>query len=141
MVHFAFPNTEEWRSRAIANDDEIGPETKDGRYFLCKRAYKNVYLTPRRVGAVVTALAKIEAFLFKILDDGEIKELTFEEATDLLMVMNGELSDATYEVVSSVLRIPFEEMDFMLPLNTVENAIRIAINNPSVVNEADVFFG
>lgn len=140
MVHFAFPNTKEWRARAEANGDEIGPETKDGKFFFCKRAYNNIYLTPRRITAVVSALAKIEAFLFKIMENGEIKELTYEEAQSLLISMNGELSDATYEVVATVLRIPFEEVDFMLPLNTVGNAVLIAKNNPSAVNEADVFF-
>ena len=141
VVHFAFPNTEEWKARAIANGDEIGPETQDGRYFLCKRKYGNVYLTPRRIGSVVSAMAKIEAFFYQMLENGDVKELTIDEMKSLLDVMNGELSDATYEVVATVLRIPYDEMDFMLPLNTVENAVNIALNNPSAVNEADVFFG
>lgn len=140
MVHFAFPNTEEWRSRAKANGDEIGQTTEDERYFLCKRTYKNVYLTPRRIGAVVSTLAQIESFLYKITENGEIKELNYEETMALLQVMNGELSDATYDLVATVLRIPYEEMEWMLPLNTIENAVKIAKNNPSAVNEADLFF-
>ena len=141
VVHFAFPNTEEFRSKAEANGDEIGKESEDGRYFLCTRKYKNVYLSPRRIGAVVTTLAQIESFIYKILDNGEIKELSNDEMMALLQVMNGELSDATYELVATVLRIPYEEMEWMLPLNTVENAVKIALNNPSAVNEADLFFG
>ena len=140
VVHFAFPNTEEWRARAKSMGDEIGKTTEDGRYFLAKRTYKNVYLAPRRMGAVVTTLAQIEQFLFKITDDGEIKEMTYDEVVSLMTVMNGELSDSMYEVVATVLRIPYEEMDFMLPLNTMENAVKIAKNNPSAVNEADLFF-
>ena len=141
VVHFAFPNTEEWHKRAEANGDEIGKETDDGRWFLCKREYKNVYLTPRRVGAVVSTLAQIEAFIYKVTENGEIKDMTYEEMQSMMNVLNGELSDATYEVVATVLRIPYEEMDFMLPLNTIENAVKIAVNNPSAVNEADLFFG
>lgn len=141
VVHFAFPNTDEWRTRAEANGDEIGKTTEDGRYFLSKRTYKNVYLTPRRMGAVVSALAQIESFLYKIMDNGEIKELSYDEMVSLLTVMNGELSDATYEVVATVLRIPYDEMEWMLPANTMENAVKIARNNPSAVNEADLFFG
>lgn len=140
VVCFAFPNTEEWKARAEQNGDEIGKTTEDGRYFLCKRYFKNVYLTPRRMGAVVSALAQIESFLFKITENGEIKELNYDEMQSLLTVMNGELSDATYEVVATVLRIPYEEMEWMLPLNTIENAVKIAVNNPSAVNEADLFF-
>ena len=140
VVHFAFPNTQEWRARAESFGDEIGKTTEDGRYFLCKRTYKNVYLTPRRIGAVVSALAQIESFLYKITENGEIKELNYEEMMSLMTVMNGELSDATYDVVATVLRIPYEEMEWMLPLNTMENAVKIAQNNPSAVNEADLFF-
>lgn len=141
VVHFAFPNTEEWRARAESVGDKIERTTDDGRYFLAKREYKNIYLSPRRMGAVVSTLAQIEAFLYKILDNGEIKELTNEEMMSLMAVMNGDLSDATYELVATVLRIPYDEMEWMLPLNTIENAVKIAVNNPSAVNEADLFFG
>ena len=140
VVLFAFPNTPENRAKAEANGDEIGKTTEDGRYFLCTRKYKNVYLSPRRMGAVVSTLAQIESFLYKIMDNGEIKELNYEEMQSLLQVMNGELSDATYDLVATVLRIPYDEMEWMLPLNTMENAVKIAKNNPSAVNEADLFF-
>lgn len=140
VVHFAFPNTDEWRARAERMGDKIGKTTKDGSYFLATRTFRNVYLTPRRIGAVVTTLAEIESFIYKITDNGEIKEMNYEEIKSLMMVMNGELSDATYELVATVLRIPYEEMEFMLPMNTMENAVLIAKNNPSAVNEADLFF-
>lgn len=141
VVHFAFPNTEEWRARAEANGDEIGKTSDDGRYFLATRKYKNVYLSPRRIGAVVSALAQIEAFIYKITENGEVKELNYEESVSMMQMMNGELSDATYDLVATVLRVPYDEMEWMLPLNTIENAVRIAKNNPSAVNEADLFFG
>lgn len=140
VVRFAFPNTDEWRSRAKVNGDEIGKTTEDGRWFLCKRTYKNVYLTPRRIGAVVAAIASIESFLYRVTENGEIKDMTYDEMYSMMNVLNGELTDATYEVVATVLRIPYDEMDFMLPMNTVENAVRIAVNNPSAVNESDLFF-
>ncbi len=141
VVHFAFPNTDEWKARATSMGDKIGKTTDDGRYFLATRNFKNVYLSPRRMGAVVSTLAQIESFLYKITDNGEIKELSYDEMVSLATVMNGELSDATYELVATVLRIPYEEMEWMLPLNTIENAVKIALNNPSAVNEADLFFG
>ncbi|MBQ1296078.1 MAG: hypothetical protein IIY21_18670 [Clostridiales bacterium] len=141
VVHFAFPNTDEWKARANSMGDEIGKTTEDGRYFLAKRVYKNVYLSPRRMGAVVATLAQIESFLYKITDNGEIRELSYDEMMSVITVMNGDLSDATYELVATVLRIPYEEMEWMLPMNTVENAVKIAVNNPSAVNEADLFFG
>lgn len=141
MVHFAFPNNEKWRARAEANGDRIGKTTEDGRYFLASRKYKDVYLTPRRISGALVALTQIESFIYKIDENGNAEEMTREEIVSLLTVMNGELSDATYELVARVLGIPYDEVDFMLPSNTVENAIKIALNNPSALNEADLFFG
>lgn len=140
VVSFAFPNTEEWRARAEAKGDKVGKISKDGRYFLAERQFRNVYLSPRRMGAAVTTLAQIESFIYKIMENGEIKELSYEEIQAILLAMNGEFSDITYDLVATVLRIPYEEMEWMLPLNTIENAIKIIKNNPSAVNEADLFF-
>ncbi len=92
------------------------------------------------MGAVVSTLAQIESFLYRITENGEIKDLSYEEMQSLLQVMNGELSDATYDVVATVLRIPYEEMEWILPMSALENAVQIAKNNPSAVNEADLFF-
>ena len=141
VVRFAFPNTEEWKARSMSMGDEIGGTTDDGRYFFATRRFKDVYLSPRRMGAVVTTIAQVESFLYKILDNGEIKEMSYDEMVAMMTVMNGELSDATYELVATVLRIPYEEMEWMLPLNTIMNAVQIAKNNPAAVNEADLFFG
>ena len=140
VVRFAFPNTEKWRNRAAQMGDEVDRVSEDGRYFMATRKYSDIYLSPRRMGAVVTTLAEIETFLYKVTEDGSIKELNYDEMVSLMNVMNGELSDATYELVATVLRIPYEEMEWMLPLNTIENAVKIAVNNPSAVNEADLFF-
>lgn len=140
VVYFAFPNTNEYNARAKRNGDTLIKITDDKRYAVYKREYNNIYLSPRRIGSVVSALAQLESFLFKITDNGEVKDLSYEEAQALVYTLSGELSDATYEVVATVLRIPYDEMEFMLPLNTIENTVKIMKNNPSAVNEADLFF-
>lgn len=139
-VIFAFPNTKEWRQRCKSLGDEIGKETSDGRLFMAKRTYKNVYLSPRNVGNAITAITLLEQFMYDITDDGEIKELTYEEMKAVANTMNHELSDATYELVATVLKIPYNEQEWMLPINTFANAVKIVENNPSAVNEADLFF-
>lgn len=141
VVLFAFPNTPEFKGRAESHGDEIGKETKDGRYFMAKRIYKNVYLTPRRISGVVSAMAQLEAFLYRVTENGEVKDLSTDEMRMILSGLYNEMSDAVYDVVSAVLNIPYDEVDFMLPMNTVENAVKIYLNNPSAVNEADLFFG
>ena len=55
--------------------------------------------------------------------------------------MNHEIGDATYEVVSAVLRIPLIEQEWMLPLNVMKNAVKIVANNPDIANGSDLFFG
>lgn len=140
VVRFAFPNTPEWRARAETNGDIIKGTSKDKQFLMVERHFKNVFLSPRRMGSVVTALAAIESFLYKITENGEVKEMSRDEMMSLAQVMNGELSDATYDVVATVLRIPYDEEEWMLPLNTLENVVKIAQNNPSAVNEADLFF-
>ena len=140
-VYFAFPNNEEYKTRAERNGDKFLKLSDDKRFAIYERKYGNVYLTPRRVGAVVSTIAQIESYLFKTTENGEVKDLSYDEMMGLMYTMNGELSDATYDLVATVLRIPFDEKEFMLPLNTIENSVKIALNNPSAVNEADLFFG
>lgn len=140
-VKFLFPNTDEFKKMVERTGDKAGSVTDDGRYFYCEREYKNIYLSPRNIGNAISALAQIEQFLFNITEDGELKDLSYEEMQSLMNVMTHELSNQTYELVASVLRIPYNEIEWMLPINTVENAVKIVYNNPSAVNEADLFFG
>ena len=141
VVLFAFPNTEEWRARAEMNGDRITKTSEDGRYFLCEREYKNIYLTPRRMANAVSALAQVESFLYKITDGGEVKDMTTAETLEAMNVMGGELADSTYDLVSTVLRIPYDEKDWMISSNVMLNTVKIVVNNPSAMNEADLFFG
>ena len=141
VVLFTFPNTEEWRARAEMNGDRITKTSEDGRYFLCEREYKNIYLTPRRMANAVSALAQVESFLYKITDGGEVKDMTTAETLEAMNVMGGELADSTYDLVSTVLRIPYDEKDWMISSNVMLNTVKIVVNNPSAMNEADLFFG
>lgn len=140
VVYFAFPNNEEYKTRAKRNNDQFIKLSDDGRYAIYLRKFNNVYLTPRRISSVISAMAQLEQFLFRITDNGEVKDLTYEELQNVMLAFNGELSDSVYDVVATVLRIPYDEMEFMLPLNTIENAVKIVVNNPSAINEADLFF-
>lgn len=141
VVHFGFPNTPEYKAKAQMHGDEMGRETPDGRYFESIRKFTNVYLTPRRMAGVISAMAQLEAFLLKVTDNGEIREMNDDEMRMILTGLYNELSDAVYDVVATVLSIPYDEVDFMLPMNAVQNAVKIYINNASAVNETDLFFG
>lgn len=140
-VLFAFPNTDEWQRRIKKKNDTILGLSGDGKYVKVERKYNNVFLSPRNMSNAVTAMMLVEQFMYAVNEDGTVREFNEEEVKSLIDVMNHELCDATYELVGTVLRIPYEEREWMLPLNTVENAVKIVANNPTVVNEADVFFG
>lgn len=140
VVRFAFPDTPKWRSRVKQSDDKMLDKQVDG-YICVARTFKDAHISPRNMGNAITAMAMIEQFLYEITEDGEVKSLSDEDAKSVLYTMNHEISDATYEFVGAVLRIPQDETEWMLPLDVFSTAIQIVKNNPSVVNETDLFFG
>lgn len=136
-VLFAFPNTDFFRKRVDAVGDEI--VKTEGGYIIVKRVYKNVYLTPRKMSDAVTAGAVIESFLNKVTEDGEVKALSYDELKDVIVDNFTEMKDSAYDLVASVLRIHPEEAEWMLPMQTVNIAIQIAMNNPALENESNFF--
>ena len=137
-VLFAFPDTAFFRKRIDAVGDEIVKE--QGGFIIVRRVYRGVYLTPRKMSDAVTAGAVIESFLNKITEDGEVKAMSYDELKGVIVDNFTELKDSAYDLVASVMRISEEEAEWMLPINAVENAIHIAVNNPALVNESNFFF-
>ena len=137
-VLFAFPDTAFFRKRIDAVGDEIVKE--QGGFIIVRRVYRGVYLTPRKMSDAVTAGAVIESFLNKITEDGEVKAMSYDELKSVIVDNFTELKDSAYDLVASVMRISEEEAEWMLPINAVENAIHIAVNNPALVNESNFFF-
>ena len=136
-VLFAFPDAPFFRKRVDTIGDEI--IKTEGGYIIVKRVYKGVYLTPRKMSDAVTAGAVIESFLNKITVDGEIKALSYDELTDVILDNFAEMKDSAYDLVASVLGISSEEAEWMLPMQTVNVAIKIAMNNPALENESNFF--
>lgn len=140
VVRFAFPDTPKWQNRIKQNGDKLLDKQVDD-YICVARSFKDARISPRNMGNAITAMAMVEQFLYGITENGEIKELNNDEVMSVLYTMNHELSDATYELVATVLRIAPDEVEWMLPLDVFETAVQIVINNPSVVNSSDLFFG
>lgn len=148
-VYFIFPDNKLFRGRAKAEGyietDEIDGEkiqtaVPEG-YFLCKAEMGGVHISPRNIGNAMNALVLVEQFFYDVTEDGDVKNLSYDEARSVFNAMTHEISDATYEVVSAVLRIPAIEQEWMLPLNVMGNAVKIVANNPEVANASDLFFG
>lgn len=137
-VLFAFPNNAFFKKRVETVGDEI--VKTEGGFIIVRRVYRGIYLTPRMMSDAVTAGAVIESFLNKITVDGEVKAMSYDELQGVIVDNFQELKESAYDLVASVLRIHAEEAEWMLPMNTMENAIQIAINNPALVNESNFFF-
>ena len=136
-VLFAFPDNDLFRKRVDAVGDEIVKEEQG--FIIVRRVYKGIYLTPRKMSDAVTAGAVIESFLNKVTVDGEIKALSYEELKGVIVDNFQEMKDSAYDLVASVLRIHPEEAEWMLPMQTVNVAIQIALNNPALENESNFF--
>lgn len=136
-VLFAFPNTDFFKKRIDAVGDEVVKE--EGGYIIVRRLYKGVYLTPRKMSDAVTAGAVIESFLNKVTENGEVKALSYDELKGVIVDNFTEMKDSAYDLVASVLRIHPEEAEWMLPMQTVNVAIQIAMNNPALENESNFF--
>lgn len=136
-VLFAFPNTDLFKKRIDAVGDEVVKE--EGGYIIVRRVYKGVYLTPRKMSDAVTAGAVIESFLNKVTENGEVKALSYDELKGVIVDNFTEMKDSAYDLVASVLRIHPEEAEWMLPMQTVNVAIQIAMNNPALENESNFF--
>ena len=137
-VLFAFPDNKEWQNRIKVTGDKVVKKVQG--YIIVERHFKDVYLSPRNMSNAITAMTLIEQFMYDITEDGEIKELSYEQLVQLFKTMHREINDAVYELVGIVLNIPTREWEWMLPINAIGNAVQIVMNNPSVVNEADLFF-
>lgn len=136
-VLFAFPNNDMFKKRVDAVGDEI--IKIDYGYIFVKRIYKGVYITPRAMSDAVTAGAVIESFLNKVTVDGEIKALSYDELQGVIVENFTEMKESAYDLVASVLRIHPEEAEWMLPMQTVNVAIQMALNNPALENESNFF--
>lgn len=148
-VYFLFPDNQKHREK-VARTGAVETDEINGRklasavpagQFLAKRTYKDVHITPRRVGSVVSAFVTVEQFFYDISENGEIRDLTYEESIEVFRMLNQEILDAVYDVVSAVLKIPKDEQEMILPINALEIATKMVVQNPDIVNNADLFFG
>ena len=138
-VHFYFPDNEQFRSRCNALGDTIIEEKSKGGYIYVERTYRNVYITPRRMSDAVTAGAVIESFLTEIMEDGEIKALSYDQLKNVMARNYSEFKETAYDLVAAVLRIPEAEAEWLDQFDTLTVALQIAMNNPALMNESDFF--
>lgn len=106
--------------------------------------YKNVFITPRQSGKVVSAICRMLPFFRDITaevgDEGEVKGYSYEEVMTMLATYGDEFIDDMYGIVSSVLKVDPALVDYMEMSSVIEACTKIFKDYPEVLNEAESFF-
>lgn len=136
-MQFIYPNTEEWKKRLTSNGAKIVKETTSA--IAVEREYKDVQITPRMYTSVQTAFAELYQFFVAITDDGGIRDLTEEEMIYVLRQLDQEVTDAMYRVVAAALRVPADEVDYMMHIPVMNTIVGIIRDFPDVINGMDFF--
>lgn len=136
-IQFAYPNTEKWEK--VLDDADVKVLKKTDNYLGVERTYKDVWVPPRSYMAVQTSFAELYQFMNVVSDDGEIRDLTDDEIIVALRMLDQEMMDAMYHAVATVLRIPQEEEEFMLPTLTMAAVMAMIKDFPEIINGMDFF--
>lgn len=105
--------------------------------------YKDVFVTPRQSGKVISSLCRMLPFFRKIIeksDGNEAASFTRDEIAEMLAEFGDEFVDSMYDVVGKTLKIDDALVDYMLPESAMEASIKIVQEYPEIVNEAEAFF-
>lgn len=101
--------------------------------------YKDVFITPRQSGKVVSALCRMLPFFRKIVDKG-VSEYSKEDVIQMLAEFGDDFVDDMYDLVGKTLNIDNALIDYMLPSSAVQATVKIVTEYPEIVNEAEAFF-
>lgn len=134
VVMFYFPN--EWKERFDKKDI-----LKEGAtHFAVEMVYKDVMITPRNHISAITALVELEPFFNKVLDNGEVVNLTEQDVKELLRYLNDDMTKALYNAVGAILKVDKSIIPYMSILDVIFTASLIMRDFPEAINEANQLF-
>lgn len=137
VMGFLYPNTDEWRKQIFKNGDTIINETPN--YIMVKRMYEDVWVPPRIFTNVQTSVIELLQFFNVVMDDGEIRDMEVDEMLEALKLLKPEMVEAMCHVMATVLRIPYEEEEYMSQIYCMRALVQLAAQFPEVFNGADFF--
>lgn len=120
----------------------IPQKMEDGsiRQIKQTKEYKGVYITPRMDAVVQKLVTQMMPYLYEIGEDGTLRPYSAEEFERVSANFDKEMTDIMYETVGTVLRIDKLLWDFMMPDSVEAAVMKLIIQIPELVNEADSFF-
>lgn len=137
VIQLAYPNTPAWQEKLEKDGAKIFNTTAN--YIGVERHYNDVWVAPRVYTAVQTAFAELYQFFNVITENGEIRDLTDDEIVTAIRLLSQEMMEKMYHAVATVLRIPEEEEQFMLPMNTMSAVMMMIQDFPEIINGMDFF--
>lgn len=137
VIQFAYPNTQAWKDRLQSEGVEIFKETPN--YLGVERTYKDIWVAPRVYTAVQTAFAELYQFFNVVMEDGTIRDLTDDEIVDAIRMLSQDMMESMCHAVATVLHIPQNEEQCMLPTMTMAAVMRMIQDFPEILNGMDFF--
>lgn len=116
------------------------PPEDGGTYRTVKKAFKNVYITPRQDTKILKAITTMMPYFKAARVNGEVERLTDDEKVSIIASLADEAYDIMYDLVAFVLGIDDELKNYMMPGSVMESVVKIIRSFPEAINEADVFF-
>lgn len=101
--------------------------------------YKDVFITPRQSGKVVSSLCRMLPYFRKIADK-EVTDYSREDVIELLAEFGDDFVDNMYDLVGKTLNIDDKLVDYIVPSSAITATTKIIQNYPEIVNEAEAFF-
>lgn len=116
------------------------PPEDGGTYRTVKKAFKNVYITPRQDTKILKAITTMMPYFKALRPTGEVEAMTEDEKIMVFSSLADEVYDAMYYMVAVVLNIDDDLKDYMVPVSVLKACAQIVRAFPEAINEADVFF-
>lgn len=148
VVPFPVPTDDELIVAGDANRTEINRHDftvvfsvpKGDKYETVTREFKDVYITPRQAPTIQKAVTALLPFFRKANTDGTVTEYTEAEKVEIAKKFDQSIWDSMYQVVGVVLRIDPAVVDYMTPNSVLKALVKIIMQYPEMINEADTFF-
>lgn len=107
--------------------------------LLVEAEYKDIFITPRQSGKVVSSVCRMLPFFRKIVDKG-VEDYSVEDVVEMLAEFGDDFVDDMYDLVGKVLKIDSALLEYMIQTSAVQATSQIITGYPEIINEAEAFF-
>lgn len=136
-MQFYYRNNEANKKVIEENGIKLIKETPN--YLIVEREYKDVWVSPRVHMAIHTAFLELYRFFVATNDDGELRDMTIDEIVEVMHMLDQQMIEAMCHAVATVLRIPPNEEELMVPEITVDCVAKMIRDFPEIINGVDFF--